>query len=177
LRWNEPEEWPRYRTQWAKSKPLFNRLGKAFWFFARCFGIFSIPWLLLLLFQVPTAPVPEYLSLVTAIALFLTLIYHWLAMIWPVHCTEISFRENGITQFFGKQTVDWNYHHFSGWTLVQKDFEGKVFFILLLLGRSRIVAFAIPDTQIRDQLVQILQNKNIPQSPDLKLPWETRERV
>jgi hypothetical protein len=173
LRWNEPEEWSRYRTQLVKSKPLLNRLDKAFWFFARCIGIFSIPWLLLVLFQVPTAPVPEYLCLVTAIALFLTLIYHWLATIWPVHCTEISFRDNGITQFFGKQTADWNYHQFSGWAMIEKQFERQPIFILLLQGRSRIVSFAIPDFNIRDRIAQLLRDKKISYAPDLKPPWES----
>ncbi len=174
LRWKEPIEWPRYRTHLVESRPLLPRLVKALWFFVRCFAIFLIPWLLLRLFRVPTAPAVGYVCLAVAGAFLITLFYQWLANVWPVHCTEISFRDNGITQFFGKQTADWNYHQFSGWGIVEKEFEGRTFSILLLQGRSRIVALAIPDTDIRDRLVQILHDKKIPQLPDLKPPWELR---
>lgn len=172
LCWKEPIEWPRYRTHLAKSKPLLLRFVKALWFFARCFGILFIPWLLLRLFHVPTAPAVGYLCLVVVVASLITLFYHWLATIWPVHCTEISFRDNGITQFFGKQTADWSYRHFSGWAIIDRKFEERVFFILLLQGRYRIFALAVPDTDIRDRLVQILHDKKIPQSTELKAPWE-----
>jgi hypothetical protein len=173
LRWNEPEEWPRFRTRLAKSRPLLPRLVKALYFFSRCFAIFYIPWLLLRLLRVPTASAVSYVSLAAAVAFLITLVYNWLATIRPAHCTEISFRDNGITQFFGKQTVDWHYHHFSGWAMLEKEFEGCTFFVLLLQGRSRILSFAIPDSNIRDRLVQILHHKKIPQSSDLKPPWES----
>jgi hypothetical protein len=177
LRWNEPEEWPRYRTHLATSKPLLPRLGKALWFFVRCFGIILLPWFLLSLFRVPTAPAAGYSCLAAAVSFFITLIYHWLASIWPVHCTEISFRERGITQFFGKQTMDRNYRDLTGWAVVEKQFEGRVLHIVLLQGRTwrgrtYVQEFALPDTNTRDRLVQLLNDKHIPQSSDLKLSWE-----
>ncbi len=157
---------------WGNQNRLCPGSAKHSGFFVRCFGIILLPWLLLNLIRVPTAPAAGYMCLAAAVAFFITLIYHWLAVIWPVHCTEISFRDKGITQFFGKQSANWNYHYFSGWAMVGVEFEGRSFFVLLLQGRSRIVAFAIPDTDIRDRLVEILHAKSIPQSPDLKPPWE-----
>ena len=178
LRWNEPEEWPRYRTRLATSKPLLPRLGKAMWFFVRCFGIILLPWLLLSLFRVPTAPTAGYICLAAAVSIFITLIYHWLATIWPVHGTEISFRERGITQFFGKQTMDLNYADCFGWTVAERQFEGRILHILLLQsrtwrGRTHVWEFALPDTNIRDRLMQIFHDKQIPQSPALKPSWES----
>ena len=172
LRWNEPKDWPRYRTHLVKSKPQSSRLIRALWFFARCFAIFFIPWLLLRLLGVPTAEPAAYLCLAILVTLFITLIYHWLATIWPVHCTEISLRDNGITQFFGKQTADWNYHQFSGWAIIERQYERQSVFILLLQGRSRIISFAVPDTDICDRLARLLHDKSIPHAPDLKPPWE-----
>lgn len=172
LRWNEPEQWPRYRTCLARSKPLLPRLVKALGFFARCFGIFFVPWLLLWVLGVPTADPVPFLVLTILAALFITWIYHWLATVRPVHCTEISFRDNGITQFFGKQTADWNYHQFSGWAIVERQFEGQAILILLLKGRSRMVSFAIPDVAIGDQLARLLHDKSISHTKELKPPWE-----
>ena len=177
LCWKEPIEWPRYRTQLVKSRPVMPRFVNALWFFVRCFGVFFIPWLLLHFLRVPTAPAVSYLCLVATVAFLITLVYDWLATIWPVHCTEISFRDNGITQFFGKQTADWNYSHFSGWVMIERHFQGRILHILLLKGcnykgRSYVRAFALPDTVIRDRLDQLLHNQKIPQISDLKPPWD-----
>ena len=172
LRWKEPEDWPRYRTHLVKSKPLWPRLIKTLWFFARCFAIFFIPWLFLRLFNVPTAEPTPFLCVTVLGTIFITLIYSWLATIWPVHCTEISFRDNGITQFFGKQAADWNYHDISGWAIIERQFVGRAIFILLLQGRSRIISFAIPDANIREKLARLLPDKGIPHARDLKPPWE-----
>ena len=50
---------------------------------------------------------------------------------------------------------------------------------LLLPGRTYygviyVAAFARPDTSTRDRLGQLLQDKQIPESPDLSPPWESR---
>jgi len=172
LRWNEPKEWPRYRTHLVRSKSQLPRLTRAFWFFTRCFAICFIPWLLLRLLDVPTAQAGLFLCLTILVSLFITLIYNWLLTIWPVHCTEISFRDSGVTQFFGKQTADWNYHRFSGWAIIERQFERQRIFILLLQGPSTIISFAIPDTDICDRLRFLLHDKSIPHAPDLKPPWE-----
>lgn len=171
LHWVEPKDWPRYRTRLVTSKPLVLRLAKAPWFFVRWFGIFILPWLLLQLFQLPTSPAVGYFCLSAVIALFFTLL-HWLNAIWPVHSTEISFREKGITQFFGKQEMDWNYHDFSGWAVIERQFEERVLHILLLKSRARVVALALPDTNTREGIVQIFHDKQIPHSPDLRPSWE-----
>ena len=174
LRWVEPEDWPRYRTRLVVSKPLWLRLAKALWFFVRCFGIIILPWFLLRFFRLPTAPAASYLCLATAVTLFFTLL-HWLKALWPVHATEISFLDTGITQFFGKQTLDRTYHDISGWAVIERPFEGRVLHILLLKGRTRVTAFALPDTDTRDRLVKIFHDKMIPQSPEISAPWESRQ--
>lgn len=173
LRWVEPEDWPRYRTRLATSKPLLRRFAKALWFFIRCFGIIILPWFILRLCRVPTTPTVDYVCLSTAVAFLITLIYHWLANIWPVHTTEISFRDRGITQFFGKQTRDLNYHDLSGWAVIERQFEGRVVHILLLKRGARIIELALPDPNTRDRLVQIFYDKQILHSPDLIPSWES----
>ena len=172
LRWREPDDWARYRALLFSSKPLFPRLARAFWFSVRCFGIIILPWFVLLLCGVPTPPAVQYLSLALAVTLSFTLL-HWLNAAHPVHATEISFRDNGITQFFGKQTIDWNYNQFSGWEVVERQFEGRFLHILLLQSRTGVKSAALPDTNIRDRLVQIFHAKKIPQFPDLRPSWET----
>ena len=42
----------------------------------------------------------------------------------------------------------------------------------LVKGRAYNVAFALPDASVRDQVVQILNDKQVPQAPDLKPSWE-----
>jgi hypothetical protein len=172
LRWMEPEDWSRYRTHIAASKPLFLRVAKALWFCARCLGIIILPWLSLLLCGVPTSPPADHLPLVLAVTFFFTLLY-WFRAAYPVHTTEISFRANGISQYFGKQTMDHNYGQFTGWTVVERQFEGRTLLILLLRLRNWDRAFALPDANIRDQVARILHNKNLPQIPDLKPSWES----
>ena len=171
LCWVEPADWPHYRTHYVVSKPFLPRLAKAFWFFVRCFGVILLPWLLLQLFQLPTISTAGFLWLVIPVVLFFTSL-HWLNATYPVQPTEISFRDKGITRFFGKQTWDLNYADFSGWALVERQFEGRVLRILLLQGRTRVIAFALPDSSTLDRLVEILHDKRLPQLPDLKPAWE-----
>jgi hypothetical protein len=173
LRWVEPADWPRYRTHLVVSKPLLPRLAKALWCFARCFGVILLAWLLLQLFQIPTISISGFLWLAIPVTLFFTSL-HWLTATYPVHPTEISFRERGITQFFGKQTWDLNYAYFSSWAVVERQFEGRALHILLLQGRSRVFEFALPDTNTCGRLAQIFHDKQIPHSPDLKPSWESR---
>jgi len=171
LHWREPNDWARYRTLQFTSKPLFPRFARALWFFGRCFGIIILPWFILFLCGVPTSPAVEYVSLALAVTLFFTSL-HWLNAAHPVHATEISFRDNGITQFFGKQTMDHNYGLFSGWAIVERQCEGRVLQILLLRWPYGVRAFALSDTNTRNRLVQIFHDKKIPQVPDLRPSWE-----
>jgi hypothetical protein len=172
LRWLEPPEWPRFRTHLSVSKPLLPRLFKAFWFFVRCLGVILPPWLLLQLLQIPTAGVAGFLGLVIPASLFFTLL-HWLYTKYPVRGAEISFREKGVTKFFGKQTWDFNYGDFSGWALAERRFGNHVLHILLMKCRSRVIEFALPDEITRDQVALLLREKGIPHSSDLRPSWES----
>jgi hypothetical protein len=174
LRWVEPEDWPRYRTHLVVSKPLLPRLAKALWFFVRCFGIILLPWLLLHLFQLPTIPASGFLWLSIPVTLFFTSL-RWLNATYPARATEVSFRDHGITQLSGKQTRDLNYRDCSGWDVVERQFEERVLHILLLQWRTYVVEVALPDINTRDRLVQIFHDKQIPQSPDLRPSWESRQ--
>jgi hypothetical protein len=176
LRWREPDDWARYRTGLFYSKPLFSRLARSLWFSVRCFGIIILPWLALRFCGLPTSPTIEYLPLAVVVTFFFTVL-HWLYAAYPVHATEISFRDNGFSQFFGKQTHDRNYHRLSGWTVVERTFEGRVLLILLLRSatwklRPYIISVALPDADIRDRVTQILRDKRIPHVPDLMPSWE-----
>jgi hypothetical protein len=172
LRWVEPKDWPRYRTHLVVSKPLLPRLAKALWFFVRCFGIILLPWLLLQFFQLPTMSVAGFLGLSIPVTFFFASLY-WLYATYPAHSREISFRDKGITVSNGKQTADWNYHDCSGWAVIERQFEGRTLYILLLKRRAYVGAYAIPDMNTRDQLVQICNDKKIQQLPDLKPSWES----
>jgi len=167
----ESGAWPRYRTHLALSKPLPLRLAKALWFFVRCLGIIFLPWLLLRLFHMPTASIAEFLGLSVSVTIFFTLL-HWLNATYPARETKITVHSNGITQLSGKQTFSWNYRDFSGWAVVERQFEGRILHILMLKRPTYVVTFALPDTSTRDQFIQLLRDKQIPQLSDLKPPWE-----
>jgi hypothetical protein len=77
--------------------------------------------------------------------------------------------------------MDHHYGRFSGWAVAEREFKGRVLFILLLQitlrarpNRIRVWdrAFALPDANIRDQVVRIFQDKQVPHLPDLKPSWE-----
>ena len=170
LQWKEPEDWARYRTSLYTSRPLLQRLGKELWFFARCFPILLLPWPVLILCGLPTSPA-DHILLALAITILFTLI-HWLGEAYAASSTEISFRNRGISQFFGKQTIDHNYSQVSGWTIVERRFEDRSLLILLLRSRGGVWSFALPGPHIRDQLVQIFRDKQVPHVPDLRPSWE-----
>jgi hypothetical protein len=151
---------------------MLPRLAKALWFFVRCFGIILIPWLLLHFFQQPTVSAAGFLGLSIPVTLFFTSL-HWLNATYPARATKISFRDHGITQLSGKQTRDLNYRDCSGWTVVERQFEGRVLQILLLQRRSYVVEVVLPDTNTRERLVQLFHDKQIPHAPDLKPSWES----
>jgi len=167
----EPGAWPRYRTHLVVSKPLLPRLAKALWFFVRCLGIIFLPWILLRLFQLPTVSVAEFLGLSISVTFFFTLL-HWLNATYPARATKITIHPNGITQLSGKQTFTWSYRDFSGWAVVERQFEGYVLHLLLLKRPTYVVTFVPPDTGTRDRFMQLLEDKKIPQLPDLKPSWE-----
>ncbi len=170
LHWIEPEDWPRYRTQLVRGNALGRRVVTAFWFFVRWFAIFVLPWLALRRFQVPTASTVPFISAVAIVVSFFTLL-HWLNRIMPVHCTEISVRENGISQNFGKQVWDRSFQNISGWRIIEKEFQGRQFGLLLLQERGRVSAIAIPDGTIGEVLCGILRGKGISEALELAEPW------
>ncbi len=177
LRWKEPEEWARYRTHLYTSRPLLARFRKLLWFFVRCLGIIFAPWFLLRCLGVYGMPkettADGYPWLGIVVTFFFTSLY-WRSSKYPVGSNEISFRDNGLTYTNGKQFADWGYRDISGWSMIERPFEGHVLHILLLKARADVAAFALPDTNIRDRLVQLLHDKKIPQSPDLMPSWESR---
>ncbi|HXI82475.1 MAG TPA: hypothetical protein VNL17_00120 [Verrucomicrobiae bacterium] len=174
VHWVESKDWPRYRTSLVVAEPLLPRLAKTAWFFARCFGFIILPWLLLHLFQLDTIPAAAFLCLSIPITSFFTWL-HWLNVTHPARCNEISFRERGISLFSGKQFGDLSYQSLSGWTVVERQFEGSMLHLLLLRGRTRILALALPDFNTRERVEKLLQGKKVPPLPDLKPPWEARE--
>jgi hypothetical protein len=171
LKWTEPEDWPRYRTYLVTSKPLAPRVLSAFWFFLRSFVIILLPWLLLGLLDLPASSTAAYLGVDLVVSCFFTYL-HWLNRIWPVHTTEISIRERGITQNFGKQVWDRTYHEITAWRIIERSFENRPLHILLLEAHKRITAIALPDATFRDRMAEMLNAKHIQRSDDLNPPWE-----
>jgi hypothetical protein len=171
VHWVEPEDWNHYRTHVVRSKPALARLGKEAWFFARCLGFILFPWLLLRLSQLPTSSAFPALSV---LATLLLAVLHWQNATYPVRSgTEISFRDNGITELLcNGQGGDWNYHHLYGWALIEREFKERILHILLLKGRGWVHAFALPDAGVRSRLVEILTDKHVPQASDIKPSWE-----
>lgn len=166
-----PADWPRYRTHLVTSKPLLPRLAKALWFFIRCLGIIYLPWLLLHLSGIPTVSFAGFIGLSISAATFFTCVY-WLYKTHPARYSKITIRPNGITELHGKQTWNWSYRDFSGWAMVERLFEGRILYILLLKRPKHVVTFVLPDAGTRDRFVQLLRDKNIPHLPELQPPWE-----
>ena len=138
-----------------------------------------LPWLFLLglrPFELLTVSISTFRA-VSVLPIFVTAL-HWLYGIDPVRPeTTISFRDRGITErLLNGQEGDWNYRDFCGWAVIERQSKGCILQILLLnrlvKGRARYEAFALPDASVRDQVVQILNDKQVPQVPDLKPSWE-----
>ncbi len=112
----------------------------------------------------------------SVLAIFITIL-HWFYGIGPVSPNaKISFRDRGITnQLPNGQQWDRTYRQLCGWTVIEREFKGRILQILLLRlvkGRARSQAIALPDASVRDQVVQILNDKQVPHAPDLKPSWE-----
>ncbi|MCY2977267.1 MAG: hypothetical protein NTU79_01200 [Planctomycetota bacterium] len=115
----------------------------------------------------------------SVLTIFITML-HWLYGIYPVRSeTKISFRDQGITERLPNgQQFDCNYRQFFGWAMIERPFKGHLLQILLLKrlvkGRTFSLEIALPDANIRDQVVQILNDRHVAQAPDLKPSWEAR---
>ena len=171
--WLEPEIWPRYRTHLVTSQPLWPRLVRACWFFVRCFGFFFVPWLLLKLFDLDTISTAGFICSVLPVAFFFTLLY-WQNATHPARISKVSFFNHGISQFFGKQTINLNYRECSGWNVVERQFENCIIQILLVQRPTYVFEVALPNADTRERLVQLFNDKKIPHLPDLAPSWELR---
>ncbi|HEV2694404.1 MAG TPA: hypothetical protein VG347_16040 [Verrucomicrobiae bacterium] len=172
----EPKDWERYRTHLVVSKPLVARLVKASWFAARCLGVFSIPWLLLQAFQLPTLSLVGFLVVCLPVTFFFTVLY-WSCAVHPERVTKITVLANGFTVLSGLQTWSHSYLDITGWATVDREFEGRTLHILLLRklnykGIAYTRSMAMPDGPTRERFVQILCAKKVPELPGLKPEWE-----
>ncbi len=189
VHWVEPEHWTRYRLRVAISKPVLYQLRKELWFFVRCYafccafivlpflGFLLLPWLFSL------GPVQLFIislsafRAVSVLAIFITVL-HWFDGIAPARPgTKISFRDRGITSRLANgQEWDRSYDQLCGWAVIGREFKGRILQILLLKvlvkGRTYIESIPLPDASVRDQVVQILNDKQAPQASDLKPSWE-----
>jgi hypothetical protein len=149
------------------------RLARAGWFFARCFGLIFLCWLILNFSQLAAFPDAGFLVLAGFVTLFFTSL-HWLNATYPARVTEITVRENGISQLSGKQTRNLNYGDCRGWAVVERKFEGCIFHILLLQRPKYVFEVALPDINTRNRLIQVYNDKKIPQLSNLKPSWELK---
>lgn len=189
VQWTEPQDWARFRTRAAISKPFVYQLRKELWFFVRCYAFCSVflvlpclafvllPWIFVLgPFQIGAVSIRAVAG-ASVLAMFITML-HWLYGIFPVGSeTKISFRDQGvIVRFPSRQQFVWNYRQFCGWAVIERQFKGRILQILLLKrmvkGRDYDEAFALPDASVRDQVLQILNDRQVPQAPDLAPSWE-----
>lgn len=186
LQWMEPENWYRFRTRAEIAKPVLFQFRTELWFFVRCVAFCCVfivvpiycfvlhPWLFALeSVQVVHAFISSFFGVV-ALAAFLTML-HWLDGINPVRPeTQVSLRERGIMiQLPNGQRFHWNYRRLSGWTIIERRFQDQVTQILLLeRSDSHTDAIALPDTGIREQVVKILKDRHVAQTPGLRPSWE-----
>jgi hypothetical protein len=173
LQWSEPEDYIRYRKHLAISKPLWLRLAKAIRFGACVFGFFFIPWLALNYLSSIGQPFISFLSALIPATLFFTLVY-WLYSIHPARVGHITVYKNGIHELSGKQTRSFSFGDFIGWQIVEREFQGQLFHIVLLPRAKWVFEVAFPDSGTRDRFIQILNEKKIPELSTLKPSWELK---
>jgi hypothetical protein len=178
VHWTEPEDWSRYRTRIALAD---FRLTKELWFFVRCFVVLFCIWLPMGLLHfwcyrlsIVSFPIYSLVNLAVA-ALFITAI-RWIYKGTPVPPSiEISFRDNGITTvLINGQDADWSYRNVVAFSVIDREFQGRVLQILLLKADRYDISLALPDDGVRDRVTQILAEKQVPQVADLKPSWETK---
>ncbi|MDB5387461.1 MAG: hypothetical protein JWM11_3107 [Planctomycetaceae bacterium] len=189
VQWAEPEDWTRFRIRTEISKPVLYQLRTELWFFVRCYAFccafIVVPFLGFVLLPWVYAAGPVQLVTVSiscfgvgsVLAIFITLL-HWLYGIYPVRPeTKVSFRDRGITcLLLNGQKCHWNYREFCGWTVIERHFKEHILQILVLKrvskGQACNVEFALPDVVVRDQVSQLLNDRQVPNASDLKPSWE-----
>lgn len=122
MRWSEPEDYIRYQTHLATSKPLWLRLAKAIRFFVCCFGFFFLPWLVLNYSLSAALPATNILAVLIPASLFFTMVY-WLYAYHSARVTHITVFPEGFSQLSGKQVRSFDFSDFSGWAVVERQFE------------------------------------------------------
>ena len=111
-----------------------------------------------------------FLPAVSVLGFFITML-HWMSKIYPVRPgTKISVRDRGITErLLNGQEFDWGYRQCRGWTAIERTHKGRILRILVLKqlfkGRTYTVAIAFPGSSVRDQVVQLLNDKQVPRAP------------
>ena len=173
LKWSEPENFVRYRNHLAASKPLWLRLFRTIRFLACAFGFFFIPWFALNYFLSAGLPASSFLDVLIPAVTFFTLLY-WLFNRYPARVSHITVFPDGFSQLSGKQTRSFGFGDFLGWQVIERKFKEHVFHILLLQRPKYVLGIAFPDTDTRDQFVQMLNEKKIPQLSNLKPSWELK---
>jgi len=173
LKWSEPEDYVRYQTCIATSKPLWLRLAKAIRFFVCFFGFFFIPWLALNYFLDWGASASAFLAVLIPVSLFFTLL-HWLSAYCSARVSHITVFSDSIHELSGKQMRDLSFEDSSGWSVVEREFEGRILHILLMQRPKWVHEVALPDINTRDRFVQMLNEKKIPQVSNLKPSWELK---
>ena len=171
LHWTEPDDWPGYRASLVAAKPLFPRAAKTLWFSIRCFAIIMTPRLLLHFAGLADGPFWGYFTVALAFTAFLTFLY-WYSRANPARITKIVFRTDRLTFFSGKQTANIKYDQFSGWNIVERQFEGHPLFILLLKSPRWLGAHALACAEDRQHVAKILEAQKIPTDPSLRPSWE-----
>jgi hypothetical protein len=183
VQWEEPEAWVRYREHLAKSKP---RLGRELRFFVRGFTVILCVWISAWLLQSCLYHFPQqdraFLLIFATIGSFLSAIVltlvHGIRVTHPVNSgVKICFRDRDFSRDGCKiPRWDCSYRRLCGWAVIEREFQGRALHILLLKlrpePRASDIALALPDAAVRDRVIQILGDKQIPQITDLKPSWE-----
>jgi hypothetical protein len=187
VQWVEPEDWTRFLARAEITKPVLYQLHTELWFFVRCyafcFAFIVVPFLCFVLliffgwgpFLLVAVSIRPFAAVFFLAVIFTML--HWLDRIFPVHAEKIRFLKRGITKRNPSgQLFVWDYRQFSGWVVIERQFKEHILQILLLKqlvkGRAYTQEFAFPDASVRDQVVQILNDRQVPQALDIKPSWE-----
>jgi hypothetical protein len=175
LKWSEPKDYIRYRTHLAVSRPLWLLRARAIRFFVCVFGSFFIPWLGLnfIVGFVGLGMAIYFFVILISASLFFTWL-HWYNATHPARVMHITVYSDGFSVLSGLQLGNLKFGDLPGWSVVEREFEGQTFHILLLQRPKRVFEIAFPDIDTRNQFIQMLNEKKIPQLNDLKPSWELK---
>jgi hypothetical protein len=165
LSWDESEIYQSYRRRLVAHKPLWRRVGRSVIFF----GVWFLPgYLLLSLLRIP---VESYVATALPAALVLTLM-DWMFFHFPVCGSRVGLYEEKIGIRRPKQFTSIGYGKIAGWRMIERKDQNCILHLLTIQGPKRVLTWAIPNVETRDQAAQILSEKVGPQSVELKPQWE-----